>query len=455
MQRDVGFRRGLELTAAARRLLQRSPLPSGTIAVGGGLAVAAISAYAFLAIAARALGTHRYAPLSTLWALIFVTGPGLFLPLEQEVGRALSARRVRGEGGGPLIRRAALAGGGVALVVSVLALTLGRPLLDRLFDGDALLSLAFVLALGGYAAEFLVRGMLSGSGRFVPYGVIVGGEAAVRALGVIVFAVVGVRLAGLYGLTLALGSILAVAVVLRGQRGLFEPGPPAPWSELTGRLGYLLTGSLLAAFLVNAGPLTVKLISTSAQHDTAGIFLSGLIMARTPLFFFQAVQAALLPRLAALASAGRHAEFRHGFGRLLLLVAAVGVLAVLGFALLGPLIVRVLFGRGFVLSHRDMAELAAASAIYMLALALAQALIALDQHGRSALGWLVGVATFVGTVAALRAVDLLPRVEAALIASSLTATLAMALLLAPELRRPEGETDSAPAATVLGAATES
>ncbi|GAC1337413.1 MAG: hypothetical protein NVSMB29_01740 [Candidatus Dormibacteria bacterium] len=442
------------VSAAARRLIQRSPLPSGTLAVGGGLAVAGVSAYAFLAIAARALGTHRYAPLSTLWALIFVTGPGLFLPLEQEVGRALSARRVRGEGGAPLIRRAALAGGGVALLISVLALTLGRPLLDRLFDGDALLSLAFVLALGGYFAEFLVRGMLSGNGRFVPYGMIIGGEAALRAVGVVLFALLGLRVAGLYGLMIAVGSVAAVAVVLRGQRGLFEPGPAAPWSELTGKLGYLLTGSILAAFLVNAGPLTVKLISTPAQHDAAGIFLSGLIMARTPLFFFQAIQAALLPRLAALASAGRHAEFRHGFGRLLLLVAAVGGLAVLGFALLGPLIVRVLFGRGFVLSHGDMAALAAASAIYMLALALAQALIALEQHGRSALGWLVGVVTFFGAVVALQGMQLLTRVETALIASSVSATLAMAVLLLPELSRPEGEAERANAATVLGAATE-
>jgi len=439
---------------AGRRLLQRSPLPRGTVAVGGGLVVAGLSAYAFLAIAARALGTHRYAPLSTLWALIFVTGPGLFLPLEQEVGRALSARRVRGEGGAPLIRRAALAGGGIAVLISALALTLGRPLLDRLFDGEALLSLAFVLALGGYFVEFLVRGMLSGNGRFVPYGVIVGGEAALRAVAVLVFAVLGLRVAGYYGLTIVMGSLVAVVLVLRGQRGLFVPGPPAPWSELTGRLGYLLTGSLLAAFLVNAGPLTVKLISTSAQHDSAGIFLSGLIMARTPLFFFQAVQAALLPRLATLASAGRHAEFRHAVGRLLLLVGAVGTLAVLGFGLFGPLIVRVLFGRGFVLGHTDMAALAAASAIYMLALALAQALIALERHGRSALGWLAGVVAFLGAVMALHGVALLPRIEAALIAASVLAALAMGTLFIPELRRPDGEVDRASAATVLGAATE-
>lgn len=437
-----------------RRLIARSPLPTGTVAVGAGVAIAGVTAYAFLAIAARALGTHRYAPLSTLWALIFVVGPGLFLPLEQEVGRALASRRVRGEGGAPLIRRAAVLGTTMAVAISLLALTVGRPLLNQLFDGQTLLALAFVLALGGYSAEFLLRGMLSGNGRFVGYGVVVGGEASLRCFAVVGLAILGVKVAGLYGLTIVAGSILAVGFVLRNQPGLYLPGPPAPWRELTGNLGYLLTGSMLAAFLVNAGPLTIKLIAGPAEHDAAGVFLSGLIIARIPLFFFQAVQAALLPRLAALASADRHTEFRHGFGRLLALVAVVGGISIGGFALLGPFTLRVLFGRGFVLSHEDMAALAAASAVYMLALALAQALIALEEHGRSALGWLVGVATFVACTMALQHLALLRRVELALIASSATAALTMAALLVPELSRQDGDDNADARSTVLAPSTE-
>ena len=58
--------------------------------------------YGFLVVAARALGTARFAPLSVFWALLFVCGPGFFLPLEQETGRAIAARRVRGEGGRPV-----------------------------------------------------------------------------------------------------------------------------------------------------------------------------------------------------------------------------------------------------------------------------------------------------------------------------------------------------------------
>src|SRR2546421_1244846 len=159
-----------------RKLLEgrSNPLPEGTLAVGAGLIVSGITSYGFLAISARALGPERYAPLGVLWALTYVVCPGVFLPLEQEVGRALSSRRAKGLGGGPLIRRAALAGGVAAAVL--IAVTAGTsPLtLAHLFSHKVLLLVALMLALAGYYVEFLTRGVLSGNARFKPYGVIFG-----------------------------------------------------------------------------------------------------------------------------------------------------------------------------------------------------------------------------------------------------------------------------------------
>ena len=64
-------------------------LPSGTIPVGLGLLVAGLSGYGFQIIAFRVLGTQPYAALNGLWVTAFVLAPGMFLPLEQEVGRAV------------------------------------------------------------------------------------------------------------------------------------------------------------------------------------------------------------------------------------------------------------------------------------------------------------------------------------------------------------------------------
>jgi hypothetical protein len=65
-----------------------------------------------------------------------------------------------------------------------------------------------------------------------------------------------------------------------------------------------------------------------------------------------------------------------------------------------------------------MTLLAFASALYMLALAIAQAVIALNGHARVAVGWCAGFVAFV-MVAWLSSNDLYLRVELALVASSL------------------------------------
>src|ERR671910_1998843 len=105
------------LLEAARR---RNPLPSGTAAVGVGLIVAGVSAYGFLFVADKALSKTEYSPLGALWSLVFLAGPGLFLPFEQEISRALAERRARGIGGAPVGRRGAPLGVGLPLGVLVL-----------------------------------------------------------------------------------------------------------------------------------------------------------------------------------------------------------------------------------------------------------------------------------------------------------------------------------------------
>ncbi len=94
------------------------------------------------------------------------------------------------------------------------------------------------------------------------------------------------------------------------------PGPQAPYSELSGALAWLLLGSVLAQLLSYASVFGVNLLATKDQSDLASHFITGLFIARIPLLLFQAVQAALLPKLAAQASAGEYDEFRSGMREL-------------------------------------------------------------------------------------------------------------------------------------------
>jgi O-antigen/teichoic acid export membrane protein len=409
-----------------------NPLPEGTLEVGVGLVLAGLSAYGFTVVAARALGKTEYAPLSVLWAMVFLAGPGFFLPLEQEVSRALAARRAHGTGTGPVVRRAAMFGGVICVLLLAATLVASPVLVSQLFDHDWLLMVALLLGMVGYCIELLARGTYSGLGRFRPYSIVIGAEGLVRFLICAGLALFGVTYAGWYGLALGIAPLAAVALSIRGQRGLVTEGPDAPWSELSSALGALLIGSVLAMALVNGGPIAMKILATKDEADQVSRFFTAVIIARIPLFLFQAVQAALLPKLSALASAGRFDEFKVGFRRLVTVIGGAGFVAVVAATFIGPDAIKILYGQEFDLGHRTVGLLAAGSVLFMLAQAMAQAVIALGGHTRMALCWAISVVTFIVFTAAGH--DLYLRVEVGLLAGSTIACLGMAALVAQLVR---------------------
>jgi O-antigen/teichoic acid export membrane protein len=416
------------LLEAARR---RNPLPTGTFAVGVGLLIAGVSAYGFLIVANIPLSDVEFSPLSALWSLVFLAGPGLFLPLEQEISRALAGRRARGLGGAPVVRRAATIGAGLGLAVLVLLIGTARWSVDHLFDHQLLLLAGFVLGLSGALAGHLTRGCMSGTGHFRGYATYIGADGFLRVLCCVFVLLLGVKTAGWFGIALGIAGLLAVPVALRVERPHLGEGPEASVREIGAALGFLLAASLFAFGIMNIGPLIVKLLANDAQADAAGRFVKGVVIARIPLYLFQAVQAALLPKLSALASAGRIGDFRVGLRRLLVVVAGLAALGTLAGFLVGPFVVGVMFPDAN-LGARTLGLLAAGSGLYMLALACAQAVIALGGHRDQALGWGLGMLSLLVAVW-LVSDDLFMRVELGLLIGSLVAFASMAVLLVRRL----------------------
>lgn len=398
----------------------RGVLPEGTIAVGTGLLVSGVSSYVFLKLVRAGIGTDKGTePITQLWFLTFLLAPGFFLPVEQEVGRALAHRRALHQGGGPVVRRAASLSLVLAGVTTVALLASSPVLVDSLFADNWSLLVCLVVAFLAWASGHLARGILSGSGRFAPYGLLLAADGLIR-----VAIAVGLKLAGVtspaaWGIAVAVPPAAAVALAMRRQRGLLEPGPEAAWSELTPNLGWLVAGSVLAAVLVNGGPIVAGLLKDEDQSALVSHFTYAVIITRIPLFLFQAVQAALLPKLAQLAAQGAIAEFRNGFRKLITVVATVGAVGVIGALAIGTYAVKI-FSAEAELSRRTVGLLALASALYMLGLAMAQAVIALHGHARVALGWAVAVAVFLVT-ALVWGHDLLLRVEMGLVLGSAAA----------------------------------
>jgi len=420
----------------AQNLIASLPLPDGTVAVGAGLVVSGITTYLFQILAFRGLSKPDYGALNALWVFVFVLAPGIFLPVEQEVGRALAARRAHGIGGAPVIRRAGIIGllfaTGLGVVTVILAIT--TPVVDNLFAGNAGLIACLVIALFTFGFELLARGAFAGAGEFGAYGVSMGAEGIIRLLPCIILVAAGVTDPLGFGLCLAIPPALATLVALRGQDRLMTPGPDAPWSELSANLGLLLGGSLLAQVLSYAPFLGAQLLATSGERVAVADFIVGLFLSRIPILLFQAVQAALLPRLAAQVSAGHTDDFRRGMRNLLLVVTGIGVLGVLGGATLGPTVGHILFGAKFELGNLDLALLAAGSGMFILALTLSQGLIALDALSQVLVSWLVGVVAFVVATAVVSS-DLFLRVELGSIAGAGVAAMTMGLMFSRRLRR--------------------
>jgi O-antigen/teichoic acid export membrane protein len=395
------------------------------------LLVAGVATYAFFRVGQNALGgDEEFAPISALWFATFSLAPGIFLPLEQEVGRALAHRRARGEGGRPVVRRVVQLGALLAGIVLLLIALFSPVITEAYFDGSWTMTVALAVAFVAYAPAHLARGVCSGTGRFRAYAVIMGADGIVRIVLCVVLAAIGVTAAGPYGLAVGLAPLFGVGLMWARGNLRTEDGPPATWSEVTPNLGWLLLGSIFSATLLNAGVVAANLLADDDEQELVTQFAYGVLLARIPLFMFQAVQAALLPRLSQLAARGELVEFRSGLRRLALLVVAVGVVGTAGAFVLGPFVIEKVYDAD--LSGRTLAMLALSSAGYMLALATAQAVIALRGHAYVAAGWALAFATFV-VVTAVAGDPLFRRIEIALVASSFVAIVAFALALRSRL----------------------
>jgi O-antigen/teichoic acid export membrane protein len=410
----------------------RTPLPEGTIPVGISLLVAGLATYAFFKVGTVAVGgVEEFAPIASMWFAVFALAPGFFLPLEQELGRALSHRRAIGQGGRPVVRKVVGLGGYLVAAVTLGVLVLSPLIATNYFDGDWFMVIALIAAFAAYAPAHMARGVCSGSGRFRDYAIVLGSDGIVRIVLCIALAAVGITAVGAYGMAIAISPLFAVAYVYRRGALRTDPGPEAQWSEVTPNLGWLLVGSVCAATLLNAGPIAASILAPDGDEGLVTAFSYGVLLSRIPLFLFQAVQAALLPRLSQQAARGEFDEFRSGLRRLVLVVIGVGVVGTAGAYVLGPFALNTMYDAD--LTGRTLAMLSLSSAVYMLALSNAQAVIALQGHALVALGWALGVVAF-GLGTWLSGDDVFRRIEVGLVVSSVVALATFTVALRYRLR---------------------
>lgn len=372
--------------------------------MGGGLLVVGIAGYGFIALTGRTLPTSSAAAVASLYLMINIIGPGVFVALEQETSRSVSATLARGGRVAPVARRAALLAGLLLAGVLVVLAAVSPVLVDRVLAGRWSLLVAVLLGTATSAAVYTARGLLGGMRRFAGYSATLAFEGAARLLPCLALVLSGVRAADTFALLFAAGSAIGALAGVPWLRDLRPVGDPVGFDPVAGgdRLGRMATATLVLAgstllsqLVANVAPIVVS-SRLAADTATAAAFTSAFILVRIPFFLFAPVQAMLLPSLTAAATTGRIVAFRRTLRLILVAIAAVGVPGAVASLLVGPWAVQVLFGAQVRLSGPLLGLLGIGTIALMVAQTLQPALVALGRHRAVTGSWLLGSVVLTG-----------------------------------------------------------
>ena len=325
-------------------------------------------------------------------------GIGLFLPLEQELARALSSRKAVGHGGRPVLARVTILGLTALGVLGLATLPFADLLVDRALGGDPRLLFAMWLGVVGYAFAFIQRGALAGIGEFGAYGRQLAWDGLVRVVGAPALVIAGVHSPLAFAMLLGLAPWVSILCTLRAVRGSLAHGPRPRWSEVAHALTFLVVASFGSMAVGNGAALVVTLESGHQAPALVGQVVSGAALARLPAFLFVAAQAVFLPGLARMAELDEWRHFRGSVVRLSLLAAGLTVLAAGVVAVWGSALVMLVFGGADALDNGPLVLLTLGSGLSIVAAIVGQALVVLQRYRTAAAAWAAGMVV-VGAVA--------------------------------------------------------
>jgi O-antigen/teichoic acid export membrane protein len=431
------------LPFAGRLTVTQRTFLTGSLWVAGGTGLLGLSGYAFIALTPGRVSAADYAALSSVYLLMGLIGPGLFMPVEQETTRLVSRARTLGIGTASIVRQVSTMSAAMLGIAVVVLLALYPVLVNDVFHGRAGLWFAVVASTAGYAGANMLRGVLAGRGHLRAYGSVVGIDGLVRLLPSVLFAAVGVTSAAPYGLALGAGSLAALALAIPLTRPPGPGGTREPWSVLVPATAWLVAAQTLALAVANLGPVAVNAL-LPGDPGRAGVFAFVFVLARLPLFLLFGVQPLLLPVLSRSSARNDRAGLRRDLRRALVLVAGLGALALVLIAPVAGWIAHSLFPGRPAISGTTITLLVAGTVLAMLVQVLQPALIAVANHRMVAGAWLVGTACFVS--AFFLPWDAVARATTAQIVAGAATLATMAFALRGHLRATPGGDDNVPAA---------
>ena len=355
---------------------------------------AAASGYLVMLIAGRALGPADFPLFATYWGAFFALG-GVANGLMQETTRAVrSAREGAGtdsaRASGPRVRLL-LAGLllGLALAAVVVASAPAWPALGMpTFSGVGVV----VMAVGilGFSLQAATAGALSGTERWGGYAVLLTVDAALRLATAAVAWTLGDAALGFAVATVAgtLTWILLVALSPATRESLRSALDVARGRFWRNTGSAMLASAGTSALVVGFPVFVTATVRESDPAPLVGAVILAITLTRAPLLVpLTSFQSAIIVYFVQ-----RRAGGARALAAPLGLVAAVGIVGAGAAWLVGPWLIRVLFGAEFELPGAVLAALTAASVGTAALMVTGNAALAFDRHLLYNAGWWVAVA---------------------------------------------------------------
>ena len=355
--------------------------------------VGAASSYLVLVIAVRALTPQSNAEFLTFWSALFWLF-GTLGGVQHEATRAVAHRRSEPDArpGARVLTVGLSVGAGAALLVGASSLLWGESLLGA--DWPWLVG---ALAIGGiaFAGHSAWCGILSGEGAWSVYSRLVGAEAGVRLVLVLVVAVLGAHALGIELAAAASAATWAVlAIVDPGLRSRRDVRADVRARAMLGNIGQTVLASAASTGLVVGFTVLLRATTQGAEFTGATAFVLAITLTRAPLLLpLQAYQGVAIAHVVAHRNRGAAA-----LGPIAAAVVGVGAVAAVAAWWLGPLAMRVLFGPEYDVPGLIIGLLTVGAACLALLTLAGATVLALGHHRAYATGW---VAAFLVSVAVL------------------------------------------------------
>nr|WP_162461983.1 hypothetical protein [Mycolicibacterium sp. CBMA 234] len=384
--------------------------PSGVVRVGVATVLSALCGYVILYLAARDLAPAGFSLFSVFWGA-FGLFTGAANGLLQEATREVRLARAAAPQPGPHLQPIRVAA--LVAVTSGLLIAATAPLwAGHVFVESTPLSVMLLsVGLAGFCLHATLLGTLAGADGWTQYGTLMVTDAGIRVAVAVAAFVLGWGLDGFLWATVA-GSmswliLLLASPVARAAAAIRTPGTARTF--LSGS-AHSIAAAGASAILVMGFPVLLQATSRDLGA-TGGVIILAVTLTRAPLLVpLTAMQGNLIAhfvdnrRLRALVTPA-------------LVLAVLGALAVLAAGLLGPWLLRTLFGPQYAADGALLAWLTAGAVAIAFLTLTGAATVAAAQHRAYAVGWVS--ATLAATLLLLLPLDLQTRTIVALMCGPL------------------------------------